>query len=83
MKTFPTLTSLKSGMQTNEIKFLDNDPTLPYVLGQDGQYHYFAKNTIDVLTPEESKNSKEPVFFVNPAYELILTSSRDLQEVQA
>lgn len=73
-KTFSNLTSLKSGMKTNEVKFLDNDKTLPYVLGQDEQYYYFAKGG--------------PVHFglqsvtANPDFILLMTSSKDLGEAQ-
>ena len=74
MKTFPTITSLKSGMKTNEVRFLDNDQTLPYVLGQDKLYHYFAQWTTVVDKGEAYKL---------PHFVLVMTSSKDLQEAQA
>lgn len=74
MKTYPTITSLKSGMKTNEIKFLDGDQTLPYVLGQDKLYHYFAQGT-------KAINGQLDIF--SDMYVLVMTSSKDLQEMPA
>lgn len=72
MKFYPNLTSLKSGMKTNEVRFLDNDQTLPYVLGQDGLYHYFAQWTTDI---DEDDNEA----YKHPSFALVMTSSHDLQ----
>lgn len=72
MKTFPTITSLKSEMKTNEVRFLDNDQTLPYVLGQDKLYHYFAQNSV-AWSRDGKKSARIPDFV------LVMTSSKDLQ----
>lgn len=42
MNNFPNLTSLKSWALSNDLKFVDQDKSLPYIL-KDGLYHYFGQ----------------------------------------
>ena len=78
MTQFYNLNALKMWAKTNEVKFLDGDALLPYVL-VDGQFYYFAKNLV-----MHHDNHDKPVF--NPSLLLVMVSSRDLnisEEAQA
>lgn len=66
---YPNLTSLKLGMHTNEIKYLDGDLSLPYVLGLDNQWYYFSKF---------DNGARMDGYFVGSCFSLIMVSFKDL-----
>lgn len=71
---YMTLNALKMGEHTNDVKFLGDDKTLPYVL-RDGQYRYFAAGTKAHKTLDDGRT----LVYVQKDFVLVMTSSKDLQ----